>query len=186
MWTPSDESLLAGMGSGDPDAATAFIRRFQRRVFGLALAILGDRGAAEDAAQETFARAWRNADAYDPRRGAVATWLLTIARNVSIDLRRLRRPDPVDPGVLVAMIESAAGAVETNDPYVATDQARRLRAALGALPDEQKRALVLASFYGLTTREIGTLEDAPQGTVKTRIRSALIKLRSELQVDDER
>src|SRR3990170_3632553 len=101
MWTPSDESLLAGMGSGDPDAATAFVRRFQRRVFGLALAILGDRAAAEDAAQETFARAWRHADAYDPRRGAVATWLLTIARNVAIDHARVRRSDPVDPGALL-------------------------------------------------------------------------------------
>lgn len=174
------------MGSGDPDAATAFVRRFQRRVFGLALAILGDQGAAEDAAQETFVRAWRHADAYDPRRGAVGTWLLTIARNVSIDLRRLRRPDPIDPGVLVAMIESSASTAETGDAYVGADQALRLRAALARLPDEQKRALVLASFYGLTTREIGTLEDTPQGTIKTRIRSALIKLRSEMQVGDER
>ena len=174
------------MGSGDPDAATAFVRRFQRRVFGLALAILGDRGAAEDAAQETFARAWRHADAYDPRRGAVGTWLLTIARNVSVDLRRMRRPDPIDPGVVVAMIESPASTVEPGDAYVAADQILRLRAALATLPDEQKRALVLASFYGLTTREIGALENAPQGTIKTRVRSALIKLRSEMQVGDER
>lgn len=163
----------------------AFVRRFQRRVFGLALAILGDRGAAEDAAQETFARAWRHADAYDPRRGAVGTWLLTIARNVSIDLRRLRRPDPIEPGVLIAMIESGGGTAES-DAYVTADQTLRLRGALAALPDEQKRALVLASFYGLTTREIGVLEGAPQGTIKTRIRSALMKLRSQMQVGDDR
>jgi DNA-directed RNA polymerase specialized sigma24 family protein len=82
----SDESLLAGLGSGDPDAAVDFVRRFQRRVFGLTFAILRDRAAAEEAAQESFLRAWRHASAYDPRRGTVAAWLLTIARNVSINM----------------------------------------------------------------------------------------------------
>jgi DNA-directed RNA polymerase specialized sigma24 family protein len=82
----SDESLLAGLGSGDPDAAVDFLGRFQRRVFGLTFAILRDRAAAEEAAQESFLRAWRHASAYDPRRGTVAAWLLTIARNVSINM----------------------------------------------------------------------------------------------------
>src|SRR5262249_51521378 len=96
MWSVSDEALLAGLASGESDAAVAFIRRFQRRVYGLAMTILIDSAAAEDAAQETFARAWRHAGAYDPRRGPVATWLLTIARNLAIDSLRLRRADPVD------------------------------------------------------------------------------------------
>src|SRR5918912_462152 len=99
----SDESLLAGLGSGDPDAAAAFVERFQRRVFGLTRSILRDRGAAEEAAQETFVRAWRHASAYDPRRGTVAAWLLTIARNVSINVLPARRFDPIDPEVLLAM-----------------------------------------------------------------------------------
>jgi DNA-directed RNA polymerase specialized sigma24 family protein len=94
MWNLSDESLLAGLGSGDPDAAATFVRRFQRRVFGLTLSILRDRGAAEEAAQESFVRAWRHAAAYDPRRGTVAAWLLTIARNVSINMLPARRLDP--------------------------------------------------------------------------------------------
>jgi DNA-directed RNA polymerase specialized sigma24 family protein len=68
----SDESLLAGLGSGDPDAATDFVQRFQRRVFGLTFSILRDRVAAEEAAQESFVRAWRHAPTYDPRRGTVA------------------------------------------------------------------------------------------------------------------
>src|SRR5687768_2346736 len=99
----SDESLLAGLGSGDPDAAADFLRRFQRRVFGLTLSILRDRAAAEEAAQESFVRAWRHASAYDPRRGTVAAWLLTIARNVSINMLPTRRFDPIDPELIVTL-----------------------------------------------------------------------------------
>jgi RNA polymerase sigma-70 factor (ECF subfamily) len=99
MWNLSDESLLAGLGSRDRDAAAAFVRR----VFGLTLSILRDRGAAEEAAQETFVRAWRHASAYDPRRGTVAAWLLTIARNVSINMLPARRFDPIDPELLLTM-----------------------------------------------------------------------------------
>src|SRR5213083_1259414 len=97
MWSVSDETLLAGLASGEHDAAVAFVRRFQRRVFGLALAILGDPAAAEDVAQEAFARAWRHAAAYDPRRGPVANWLLVITRNLAVDAARLRRALPIDP-----------------------------------------------------------------------------------------
>jgi DNA-directed RNA polymerase specialized sigma24 family protein len=74
VWKLSDESLLAGLGSGDPDAAAEFLRRFQRRVFGLTFSILRDRAAVEEAAQDSFVRAWRYASAYDPRPGTVAAW----------------------------------------------------------------------------------------------------------------
>lgn len=186
VWTLSDESLLAGLGAGDPEAATAFIRRFQHRVFGLALTILGDRRAAEDASQETFVRAWRHAGAYDPRRGGVATWLLTIARNVSVDMVRMQRVDPVDPGIAVAMIESQSEKRGgQGDAYALVDEMGWLRDALRSLPEEQKRALVLAAFFGHTTSEISALEDVPQGTVKTRIRTALRKLRTSMGVRDE-
>ena len=77
MWAVSDDALLAGLATGDPDAAAAFLQRFQRRVFGLAVTIVGDPRAAEDISQEAFVRAWRHAGAYDSRRGTVATWLLT-------------------------------------------------------------------------------------------------------------
>ena len=75
MWTLSDEALLAGLGSGDPEAAAAFMNCYQRRVFGMTLSILRDRLAAEEAAQEAFVRAWRHASTYDPRKGTVAAWL---------------------------------------------------------------------------------------------------------------
>jgi len=103
MWEASNEALLAGFATGDSDAAAAFIRRFQRRVFGLARSIVGDGALAEDIAQEAFVRAWRHGLTYDPRRGSVPTWLLTITRNLAIDAVRLRRPQPVDPEVIVRL-----------------------------------------------------------------------------------
>lgn len=183
MWNLSDEALLAGLGSGDRDAAAVFVRRFQRRVFGLTLSVLRDRGAAEEAAQESFVRAWRHASAYDPRRGTVAAWLLTIARNVSINMLTARRFDPIDPEVLLAM-EGKRPAEAGAEAQVADREL--LREPLARLPEDQRRALVLAVFYGFTAREIGELDGVPLGTVKTRIRSAMMKLRSQLKVPDER
>jgi RNA polymerase sigma factor (sigma-70 family) len=178
----SDESLLAGLGSGDPDASVAFVRRFQHRVFGLTLSILCDRGAAEEAAQEAFVRAWRHASAFDPRRGAVAGWLLTIARNVAINMLPSRRVDPIDPELLAAQ---AGGSTEAGPEDRVVD-AEVLRKALARVPEDQRRALVLAVFYGFTAREMSELDGLPLGTVKTRIRSAMMKLRSELGVSDGR
>jgi RNA polymerase sigma factor (sigma-70 family) len=179
----SDESLLAGLGSGDPDAAAAFVRRFQRRVFGLTFSILRDRAAAEEAAQESLVRAWRHASTYDSRRGTVAGWLLTIARNVSINMLPTRRFDPIDPEVLLAL--------EAKRPHEDRTQARvvdaeLLREPLARLPGDQRRALVLAAFYGFTAREISELDGVPLGTVKTRIRSAMLRMRSQMGVSDDR
>jgi RNA polymerase sigma factor (sigma-70 family) len=184
MWSVSDEALLAGLASGESDAAVAFIRRFQRRVFGLAMTILNDSAAAEDVAQETFARAWRHAGAYDPRRGPVATWLLTIARNLAIDSVRMRRADPVDPVTLVSL-EAVSSDAGPEERAMVGDDAHRLHDALRELPGDQRRALVLAAFYGKTAREISDSENVPLGTAKTRIRAAMIKLRSSLQVEDD-
>lgn len=182
VWTLSDESLLAGLGSGDADAAAGFVRRFQRRVFGLTLSILRDRGAAEEAAQETFVRAWRYASAYDPRRGAVAAWLLTIARNVSIDMLPARDADPIDPEVLVAMEEKERPSEEADARFLESEV---LREALARLPENQRRVLILAVLYGYTAREMSEMDGLPLGTVKTRIRSAMMKLRSEMAVSDD-
>jgi RNA polymerase sigma-70 factor (ECF subfamily) len=181
--TLSDESLLAGLAEGDPTPTAAFVRRFQARVYGLALGILGDPDAAEEVAQDTFVRAWRYARSFDPRRGRVATWLLTIARNLAIDARRLERQVPVDPEELVAM-PLEANEVGPEDRAVEGFEEARLRAALADLPVEQRRALVLAAFGGLTAREIGEVEDIPLGTAKTRIRGAMLKLRAKLEVHD--
>ena len=165
------------MAAGDSDAAAAFVGRFQRRVFGLALTITGDPRTAEDCAQEALLRAWRHASAYDPRRGSVATWLLTITRNVAIDMTRIRRPIATPPETLRALDERdwSAGPLERS---VVAEDAQRLHSALLRLSEEQRRAVTLAGLYGYTAREIAEIDNIPLGTAKTRIRTALIRLRT--------
>ena len=183
MWSLSDESLLAGFASQDPEASVAFVRRFQGRVYGLALTILRDTQAAEDVAQETFLKAWRSAGAFDPRRGRVSTWLMTITRNAAVDQLRVRRSEPMDPETVLAI---EAPEDDSSDPAVRADEQVRVQRALGTLPIEQRRALLLSAFLGHTAREISEQESIPLGTVKTRIRTAMLKLRSALEVGDER
>lgn len=181
--TVSDEALLAGLATGDPEAAAGFVRRFQGRVYGLALTILGDPKAAEDVAQETFVRAWRHASSYDARRGAVSSWLLTIARNLAVDRARLKRATPVDPDLIASQLEREANAPVT-DGATQFAERDRLRDLLLELPAKQRRALVLATYFGRTAQEISELEGAPVGTVKTRIRDGLLKLRTHMEVED--
>jgi RNA polymerase sigma-70 factor (ECF subfamily) len=182
VWALSDESLLAGMASRDADAATAFVRRYQARVFGLALTIVGSRTVAEDVAQEAFVRAWRHAESYDPRKGRVPAWLLTITRNLAIDAVRMRGELPTDPFLLMGSLVSREGDTESSMDY---DDRENLRRALLALPPEQARAIALSVFYGLTGKEIAAVEEIPLGTAKTRIRRGLGKLREVLGVHDE-
>lgn len=176
----SDEALLAGLGSGNPDAAAAFVRRFQSRVYGLALTMLRDPELADEVAQETFVRAWRHAASYDPRRGRVPSWLLTIARNLAIDQARLRPVTPTDPDIIASQLDSAQ-----HDALPDLGERERLRRAVAALPEDQRRALVLAVYAGKTAREIAELDDLPLGTVKSRIRTAMLKLRETLRVRHE-
>ena len=177
MRSASDDTLLASFALGDPDAAAAFIRRYQGRVYGLAKTMVGDPDLAEDVAQEAFLRAWRFAPAYDSRRASVHTWMLVITRNLAIDAMRLRRAQPVDPEVLTSMdLETAAAGPEASAETTA--EVRELRAALDALPPEQRQALLLAALCGRTAAEISESEDIPLGTAKTRIRTGMLKVRS--------
>jgi RNA polymerase sigma-70 factor (ECF subfamily) len=183
VWEAADDALLAGLATGDQDAAIAFVRRFQQRVFGLALLIVRDPGRAEDVAQEAFVRAWRHAPAYDARRGSVVTWLLTITRNLAIDAIRMGRSRPSD---LVPMVDGVwADAGPLPDELAGRDaEMTMVRAALARLPVEQRRAVLLAAFYGRTAQEISEIESIPLGTAKTRIRSGLHRLRAALAVEE--
>ncbi|HEY6771599.1 MAG TPA: sigma-70 family RNA polymerase sigma factor [Solirubrobacterales bacterium] len=181
---PSDEALLAGFATGDPGTAAAFVRRFQGRVYGLALTIVRQPAIAEEVAQETFTRVFRHAGNYDARRGRVSTWMLSIARNLAIDVTRMRRLDPVDPEVIAAEVSLTSQEPAADERDLQPDEREQLRSAITELPDDQKRALVLAAYMGRTAREISDLDDVPLGTVKTRIRTAMIKLRDELGVED--
>lgn len=170
-----DEALLAALALDDRDAAAVFVRRFQRRVYGLAFTVTGERTLAEDVAQQAFERAWRHAGAYDPRRGSVLTWLMTITRNLAIDAVRVRRPESIDPTTLLDMLPPAASP-SPEAAAVDADTLGRLRPALDALPSEQRRAVLLATLAGRTTTEIGVIEGVPIGTAKTRLRTGLTKL----------
>ena len=184
VWEAADDALIAGVAAGDSGAATALVRRYQRRVFGLAVTVVGDRDLAEDVAQEAFVRAWRHAAAYDPRRASVATWLLTITRNLAIDCLRMRRSDPLDSDSLVALVGAAPGS-EPSDLAVASTEADRLRRALRDLPEEQRRAVVLAAIGGRTSQEVSDVEGIPLGTAKTRIRTGMLRLRDALSGERE-
>lgn len=180
----TDEALLAGMAAKDDDSTVAFVRRYQRRVFGLAVGIVGDRGVAEDVAQEALLRAWRHAPVFDPRRGSVENWVLTITRNLSIDALRRQRSIPTDPDELLALAK-ASGGPSLEDVVSTRSNGATIVAALDAIPPEQRRAVVLASLYGRTASEISDLEGIPLGTSKTRIRAGLEKLRTILEGERE-
>lgn len=174
-----DEALLAGLAAGDGEAGLAFVRRFQRHVFGVALAVVGDPGHAEDVAQQAFERAWKRAHSFDGQRGSVRTWLTTIAHNLAIDMVRSRKPSPVDPTDLVRLLGS--GDDEPERQAVRAAATAELRNEIRRLPPEQGRAVVMAGVYGMTAQEVAIAEGIPLGTAKTRIRSAMGKLRDALQ-----
>ncbi|HEY5272745.1 MAG TPA: sigma-70 family RNA polymerase sigma factor [Acidimicrobiales bacterium] len=172
----SDEALLAGMAVGDDQAGLVFVRRYQRRLFGLAVGIVGDPGLAEDLAQEAFIRIFRHAVMFDARRGSVATWTLTITRNLAIDALRVRRATPIDPEDH-AFVDLVSAERLPEDAAVTADALAHLRYALADLPTEQRRAVLLAAMYGRTAAEIAEVESIPLGTAKSRIRVGMAKLR---------
>ena len=185
MWDVADDVLLASFAVGDPEAGAVFVQRYQRRVFGLARSIVDDRVLAEDLAQEAFVRAWRHASSYDPRRGSVESWLLTIARNVALDARRSRR-NGAGGDRIVDHVEQLLA--RDGDPASTAEQRedlQRLVLALRQVPAAQRRALVLAAIGGWTAREVSTREGIPLGTAKTRIRSGLLALRELLRAEHE-
>jgi RNA polymerase sigma-70 factor (ECF subfamily) len=171
----SDEALVAGLAAGDPDATAVLVRRFEGRVYGLALSIARQPEAAAEVAQDAFVRAWRYAASFDPRRGSAAAWLLGIARNAALDhLRALgRRLDRPADGLFANLV----GDEDLVSPH---DELAMVAAELRALPVEQRETLMAAAYYGFTAREISEAWDVPLGTVKTRLRLAMHRLRSVL------
>jgi RNA polymerase sigma factor (sigma-70 family) len=173
----SDETLLAGMAGGDQGAASTFVRRYQARVYGLALTIVGTPAAAEEVSQEVFLKAWRSAATYDARRGRVSTWLLTITHHAAVDAVRYRHEEPMEADQLMALLAPGDIAAEPDH-----DTGLALRHALAELPPEQRGPILQMTFQGLTAREIAARDDVPLGTVKTRVRRGLLRLRERLEV----
>jgi RNA polymerase sigma-70 factor (ECF subfamily) len=164
---------MEGLLVGDDVAVRALYSRFGRPVYSLGLRLLGTREAAEELTQDVFLTAWRKAARFDPARGRLSTWLMTIAHNLAVD--RLRRETGVSRPTLV-LVDEVPDAAGVDEESVLMERDAALR-ALGSLSDAERRLLARAYFRGLTAREIAEADGIPLGTVKTRLRAALIKVR---------
>ena len=181
----SDDALLAMVARGDSDALESLYDRHAPTVYAISLKVTGDPAAAEDVLQETFWRVWRSAGTFQPQRGPFTSWLFRIARNLAIDAYRRRNVRPLalvsteDPDLLLDQMsdpdmnvaEQAQSAIES----------RRVRNALAMLPGVQRQVIELAYFCGMTRQEIADITGQALGTIHTRARLGLQKLREELE-----
>jgi RNA polymerase sigma-70 factor, ECF subfamily len=186
--TADDEaSLVAAMRAGDTLALDRLYERHSRGVYSLALHLLGDAAAAEDVVQETFLKLWRQPAAYDERRGRLLPWLLGVAHHHAVDQLRRRRlerryravgQDGTDGVELLDAIELASVDGDPHARASAGEARQTVMLALGKLPAEQRVPLELAYYRGLTQSEIARHLQEPLGTVKTRMRLGLQRLRA--------
>ncbi len=166
-----DTALLSQVGHADEGAMESIFRRYSGPVYSVALRVLHDSGQAEDVMQEIFLQLWRNPAAFVQGRGSLGAWLVVVTRNRAIDLiRRRKLTDSVDDVVLASPINVA-------DEAERNAMMEKVRGVLSKIPQEQRKSLELAYFEGLTHTEIASRTGDPLGTVKTRIRQALITLR---------
>jgi RNA polymerase sigma-70 factor, ECF subfamily len=179
-----DSELVDAIAAGDVRAMDVIYDRYNRPVFSFALRMLGDREHAEDLLQEVFMRAWRHATTFSERRGSYITWLLSITHNMAIDEirrkdRRPRKADSADPVLMLTNVTDTNPGVE--EQAILGDLRETMNLALAQLPVAQRTALELAYFHGFTQREIAEMQDEPLGTIKTRMRLAIRKLRDHLE-----
>lgn len=184
---PSDDDLVVRLARRDEAAFRELYNRYADLVYSVALRVLADDTAAQDIAQDVFIRLWQSSEKYDPERGRFMPWLLSVTRNRAVDevrsrgRRRLHELEPVEG-------DDDPVDVNAEDPAwaaVLASERRRILGALRTLPGEQREAITLAYFGGLTQQEIAARLQAPLGTIKTRIRLGMRKLRLVLDVDAE-
>ncbi len=169
----SEQELMRQLVAGEEHAIRTLYSRFGRPIYTVGLRMLGSVEAAEELTQDVFLAAWRKGARFDSERGRLSTWLMAIAHNMAVDRLRHDRGPGRPPLVLVDELPEPA-AMEEEDMLLDRDRARR---ALAGLSPAERQLLSQAYFYGWTAREIAETEGIPLGTVKTRLRAALIKLR---------
>ncbi len=179
-----DLELVRAFARRDGTAAGELYSRFAPRIFGLGMVMLGNPSQAEDLVQDTFVKVWRKADTYEEARGSLDTWILLIARSLAIDLLRRR---VLETRILTEKERPSEASDEPGPERIAEtmDLADRAKRAMGALTPQQRAAIELAYFGGKTSSEVAELEGIPVGTAKTRIRTALIRLREALEVEHD-
>ena len=181
---PDDAQLLRQMAAGNEQALGAFYDKWHPLVHAVILRVLRSGDDVEDVVEETFWQAWRQAGRYEAARGAVQTWILTIARSRALDRVRLlnrRREEPIEGESGEQVLQLAT----ESDPSMDAESAERRKmvvAAMADLPAEQREALELGYFAGMSQTEIAERTGHPLGTIKTRMRLAMQKLRGSLQV----
>jgi RNA polymerase sigma-70 factor, ECF subfamily len=184
----SDEILVARITQSDTTALEALYDRHASTVLGVLLKVIGDRALAEDALQETFWRVWKSASTYESERGSFTGWLFRIARNLAVDAHRRMN---VRPQALGNVADSDVLADQMPDPdndvaelAQADFRSRQVRAALASLPPVQRQVIELAYFYGMTRQKIAETTGEALGTIHTRARLGLQKLREELEREE--
>ena len=177
-----DGELLRRIGAGDRDAFAEFYDRYSTLMFSVACKILNNSNEAEDVLQETLVQIWEKAERFDPKLGKASSWAATLVRNKAIDrIRASQRRSRLaeDAGAELAITNEVADTA--NEAVHGHDKARLIQSAIGELPAEQRHAIELAYFSGLTQDEISKKLNEPLGTIKARIRRGLLKLRDQLE-----
>lgn len=184
----SDEILVTQVAQGNSDALEVLYDRYASTVLGVSLKIVGDQALAEDMLQETFWRVWKSAGTFQSQRGTFTSWLFRIARNLAIDAYRRRNVRPqalnVEDGrepILEAMPDPDTDVAEQTQSILKN---RQVRNALASLPRVQRQVIEMAYFYGMTRLEIAEATGEALGTIHTRARLALQKLREELDREE--
>lgn len=182
-----DQELLVRIAAGEKDALEAIYERYSTAVYSLARYMLRSEAVAEEATQDVFLNIWLKSNSYNSSRGQPKTWIMSVAHNKIVDVIRYRRraeavSDPKEYETLDLLPSEQVG---TDEAVVRNLEAERVRLALGRLPAAQQEVVTLAYFGGLSQSEIAARLGQPLGTVKTRARLALQKLREELRQDDD-
>jgi RNA polymerase sigma-70 factor (ECF subfamily) len=174
-------ALIGRMAGGDESALSALYDRSSRLIFGLLLRILNDAGMAEEVLLDVYMQVWRQAGKYDRTRGKTLAWLVTIARSRAIDRLRSTRQEEMRKESLDATDWGLHLTAKFEDPTVEPERQRIVRGALASLPPEQREVIEMAYYLGLSHSEIAARLGQPLGTVKTRTRLGMMKLREQLK-----